>query len=125
MGCGVYWQQVKEVERALKTMKKFGIGEEDPAYITVMEKRNELLVNLGVKLPRAPIDLMPTVWVSPESFRAWLDPEVGWVVMAKRRDGAPPVYHNVRDEVAIAVIKKELTPQLKEELLTPDEYLGE
>ncbi|GAH49633.1 unnamed protein product, partial [marine sediment metagenome] len=31
MGCGVYWQQVNEIDKALSTLRRYGM-EETPAY---------------------------------------------------------------------------------------------
>ena len=35
------------------------------------------------------------------------------------------MYHYIGDEQAIAIIKKEVTPELEKYLMTPDDYLGE
>lgn len=125
MGCGVYYRQLHTVEDSLSQLKLAGIEEDNPAYQVILKQRGALLAKIGQKFPRDPLELMPTTWVSPESFKAWLDPEVGFIIMGRRYDKAPPVYHVVNASVAAAVIKKEITPELKEHLLTPDEYIGE
>ena len=125
MGCGVYWQQVKTIDKAMSDMEK-GILPWSPEYYNQLwQKRGELFTDVGRKFPRVSMDLMPTVWVSPESFRVMLDPEVGYVVVARKSEKAPPIYHTVTAEEAGAVMRNEITAELKQRLLTLEEYYGE
>ena len=90
-------------------------------YHGILEgKRGALLAEIGYKFPRVGFDLMPTTFVSPESFKVMLDPEIGYMVMARRLPKAPPVYHTVSAEEAGAVMRSDISPELKERLLTPD-----
>lgn len=83
------------------------------------------MAQIGVKFPR--IDYSLSMWrdFSPQRVRAWFDPEFGFMVEGRVRPGAPPVYKMVPAEVAAAVIKGELTPDMIKTLVKPDEYLGE
>ena len=125
MGCGVYWQQIHEVDRALDVFRIYGIPELSDAYRTVYGLRAKLLAQVGVKFPRTVTQLLRLVGFSPGVFALWHDVESGWMSEARARPGAPPVYKSASDEVAMAILKQELTPELEAQLLTPDEYLGE
>jgi len=125
MGCGVYWQQIHELDRTLGTMERYGITATDPAYQALWEKRGGLLAQVGTKVPRDTILLALSFGFSPGIIKLWEDVEAGWMSEARVKPGAPPVYHAVSDEVAMAILKKEITPELEAILMTPDEYLGE
>lgn len=125
MGCGVYWNQVNEIERALSTLRRYGISEAFPAYQKLFKIRGKLLAQIGFKFPRIPSLLSIIPGLSPGVIKLWHDPESGWMSEARAKPGAPPVYHHVTDDVAMALLKKELTHELEVELMTPDEYIGE
>lgn len=125
MGCGVYWQQIGELEKALGTMRRFGIEETDPAYQALFGKRGALLVQVGRKFPRSAMQLRLIPGFSPGVISLWHDVESGFFAEARVTPRAPPVYRAVSDEVAMAILKKEVTPELEKELMTPDPYIGE
>ena len=125
MACGVYWQQVHTADRALADLERLGLGPGTEAYGAVLAKRGELMATIGYKFPRVPMMWGVPLYLSPSYLRAWLDPEVGWMVEAREKPGASSVYRSVPAEVAVAIIKGEVTPELKMALLEPDEYLGE
>jgi len=125
MGCGVYWQQIATTERALGDLEKLGLGPGTEAYEAVWHKRGALLAEVGRKFPR--IDYSLSMWreFSPQRVRVWFDPEFGFHAEIRDRPGAPPSYKVVPAEVAVAIIKDEISPELRERLILPDEYLGE
>lgn len=125
MGCGVYWQQIRTVERDIEVMRRYGVLETDPGFQAAWRRRGQLLAQVGRKFPRTMIDLTPTIWISPESLKLMEDPEFGFVVMARRAPGVPAIYHRVSDDEAMAIMRREISQELKERLLKPDEYLGE
>jgi len=125
MACGVYWQQVRELERAMRTMHRFGISELAEPYQILSRKRAELMGRVGFKFPRSISSIMKLVGLSPGVIQLWHDVESGWMAEARVKVGAPPVYKAVSDKVAIAIINKEVSPELEKWLMTPDEYLGE
>jgi len=47
MGCGVYWQQIRELERAMGTMRKFGIDELSMPYQQLFSARGKLMARSG------------------------------------------------------------------------------
>ena len=65
--------------------------------------------------------LIKLIGFSPGTITLWHDNESGWMSEARTRPGAAPVYKSVSDEVAMAILKKEVTPELEVTLLTPDE----
>lgn len=125
MGCGVYWSQIKELDRALGTMRRFGIPEVSEAYQGLYSIRGKLMAQVGIKFPRVVTQIMRLVGLSPGVITLWHDVESGWMSEARARPGALPVYKAVSDEVAMTILKHEVTPELEKELLTPDPYLGE
>lgn len=80
---------------------------------------------IGVKFPRTTSLLTKLIALSPGSIALWHDVESGFMSEARAYPGAPPVYKGVSDEVAMAILKKEITKELEAELMAPDEYLGE
>jgi len=125
MGCGVYYQQIRELERAMGSMRRFGISELDPSYLQLGSIRGKLLKQVGSKLPRTITQLLKLTGLSPGTITLWHDVESGFMVEARERPGAPPVYHYVKDDIAAAILKDELTHEQFEELKVPDPYLGE
>lgn len=125
MGCGVYWGQINELTRALTTMTKFGIPEVSEAYQKLYGIRGKLLAQVGFKFPRIITQLVRLAGLSPGEVRLWHDVECGWMSEARAKPGAPPVYHHVSDDIAMAILKGELTKELEAELMTRDDYLGE
>lgn len=125
MGCGIYYFQVKQIDRAMETMSTYGIEETDPAYQKLWAERGKLMTQIGQKFPRVNYALGMWREFSPERIRLHFDIENGWFSEARVRPGAPPIYKLVSDEEAMAILKDEIAPELKERLLMPDEYLGE
>lgn len=147
MGCGVYWQQIHELERALGTMERFGISATDPAYMTLERQRGALFGQVGMKFPRITTPIKEvSVWgsmtqrlmeqiigsavytlleVRDATIRLWHDVEAGWMSEARIKPSAEPVYKAVSDEIAMAILKGEPTGKMMAQLLTPDDYLGE
>ena len=125
MACGVYWQQVRTAESALRDLERLGLGPGTEAYDSVLGKRGELLAQIGRKFPR--IDYSLGMWMefSPERMRVWFDPEYGFNVEVRDTPKGIPRYRLVAAEDAAAIIKGEISPELKERLLAPDNYLGE
>jgi len=125
MGCGVYWQQVHEVDRALDTMKKFGVPKTNPAYQTLWAKRGELMGKVGNKFARTWDWLTFLAGESPGVIRLAHDVECGWFAEARIEPKAPPIYHPLTDEEAMAILRNEIPSELHDKLFTRDEYLGE
>ena len=125
MGCGVYWQQINTADRALADLDRLGLGPGTDAYEAVWSKRGALLAEVGRKFPR--IDYSLSMWreFSPERMRVWFDPEYGFNVEIRDTLKGIPRYRLVTPEVAAAIIKGQVTPELKASLLAPDTYLGE
>jgi len=125
MGCGVKWQQIHELDRAMRTMRAFGIPEVSEAYQQMFSMRGKLMGQVGVKFPRTIAQIAKLIGFSPGVITLWHDVESGFMSEARTRPGAPPVYHSVSDEVAMAILQHKVTPELEKTLMTPDPYLGE
>ena len=121
MGCGVLWSQVREAERALGVMRRLGIGELTEPYQVLFRARGALLARIGFKYPKTVSAVLKLLALSPGSVTLWHDVECGWMTEARRAPGAPPVYRHASDEVAAALLKGELTHELEETLMTPEE----
>ena len=125
MGCGVYWQQIGELDRAMGVMRRAGISELSAPYQKLFEVKGKLFGQIGLKFPRSAIQLLRLVALSPGIIALWLDVEAGWMSEGRVKPGAPPVYHSITDEQAIALLTGGLTKELELKLLAPDPYLGE
>ena len=126
MGCGIYWQQIREADRALNALRPhLAIPGVSDAMGELYSIRGKLLETVGLKFPRTITQILKLAGLSPGAITLWHDIESGWLVEARTKPGAPPVYHYVKDDVAIAILKGELTHELETELMAPDEYLGE
>lgn len=123
--CGIFYQQLKEIDRALGTMRRLGVSELSDAYGVLYKARGELLAKIGFKFPRSVLQLVKLAGLSPGSITLWEDIESGWLAEARAGPGAPPVYRRVDDETAAAILKGELTKELEERLMKPDDYIGE
>lgn len=123
MGCGVYYQQLNEVERALRSLRRLGIDEFSPAYRQLFSLRGQLLSNIGFKFPRTASKLFKLAGLSPGEITLWHDVESGWFTEAREYAGAAPVYHFVGDDIAGKILKSELTHDEFEELKVPDVYI--
>lgn len=119
------WAQINEIDRALKVLRGAGILEDSLPYQSLSKLRGKILAQIGFKFPRVPSLLGLIAGLSPGVIKVWHDSESGWMTEARVRPDAPPVYKKASDEVAMAILKKEVTKELEAELLTPDEYLGE
>jgi len=126
MGCGVYWQQIKETDRAIGSLRLHldipGVSEATRELYSI---RGQLLARVGIKYPRIITKILKLIGLSPGTVTLWHDVESGWMTEARARPGAPPVYKAASDEVALVILKREVTHELEAQLLTPDPYLGE
>ena len=125
MGCGVYWGQLREIERALGVMRKYGIPEISQPFQVLYQKRGELLAKVGVKFPRSPLRILKLFGFSPGSIALWHDPEFGWFSEARHHPGALPVYKCVGDDIAGRILNQDIDAALEEKLLAPDHYIGD
>jgi len=123
MGCGAKWKQIEELDRALGALRGTGLGPGTTPYDTLWKLRGKVFGQLGIKFPRTVTQLIKIAGLSPGTITLWHDNEAGWMSEARVRPGAPPVYKSVSDEVAMAILKREITKELEEKLMTPDEYL--
>jgi len=113
------WEQVHEIDRALGTLRRYGL-EQTPAFGQLFDIRGKLMARVGFKFPRVLSLLAKLVGLSPGEFRLWHDVESGWMSEARARPRALPVYKAISDEVAMTILKEEITPELEAILLTPD-----
>ena len=127
MPCNVISQRyaLQKVRDTLNVLTKVGFGPLTEPYQAVLKLRNEMVGNLGIMKPKSMTLLKLLAFLSPGSVKLWLDSDSGWFTEARERDGAPPVYHHVADDTAMAILKGELTHELEAELMKPDEYMGE
>jgi len=119
------YDEVHELDRALSTMSRYGIDEASEPFQQLYRLRSELLAKIGFKIPRPTSLLKVLAGLSPGSVKVWHDAESGWFSEARERPGAPPVYKHVSDDIAMTLLKGELTKELELELMKPDDYMGE
>lgn len=119
------YYQISEVESKIGKMEEWGVSPTDPGYLRASRELEAIKARVGLKQPRTFFQIAKAFGMSPGVITLWEDVEAGWMSEARAKPGAPPVYHYVSDEVARAIIKKEVTPEMRKYLFTPDPYLGE
>jgi len=126
MGCGVFWQQVHTIDRSLDKLRLHvdipGISD---AFQELYSLRGELMAKIGFKFPREVRLILRIVGLSPGTINLWFDIESGWMSEARARPRALPVYKSISVEVAMTLLRGELTKELEAELMAPDPYIGE
>jgi len=125
MPCKYLWYQVKKVEDELNILKQAGITKDNPVYQQIYKLRGELFGKLGFRVPTSMVGVLKLLGLSPGEVTIWFNSETGWLAEARTEPGAPPIYHHLDDETAIKLIKGELTKELEERLMMPDDYIGE
>lgn len=127
MPCNVYSQryELQNIRNALNVLRKIGYGPLSEPMQRLTQLRNELMAGLGLKKPTVTSLLKLIPGLSPGSVKVFHDSDTGWFTEAREKEGAPPVYHHVSDDVAMTLLKGELTHELEAELMKPDEYIGE
>ena len=127
MACSIIAQRygLQNVRNTLNVLRRVGYGPLDEPFQRVYAMREELMKSLGIMKPKSLSLIKLIAGLSPGMISVWLDSDSGWFTEARERPGAPPVYHYVKEDVAVAILKGELTHELEAELMKPDEYLGE
>jgi len=117
------WNQIRELERALGSLRRLGLDELNPTFKVFGEVRRSLYAQIGTKFPKPISLILKLVGLSPGTLTLFHDSESGWLTAARSRPGAPPVYRKVSDEIALQLIRGEVTHALEESLLIPDENI--
>ena len=100
-----YWSQLRELERAMATMRHVGITWDNPTYQQLLRVRRGITGIPGDPVPRTWTQLLKLIGMSPGEIALWHDNEAGWVVEVRNYPGAPPVYTSVPDEVATDLLQ--------------------
>ena len=103
------YQELSRINDALGTLRRFGISELDPAFQTLNRARYDALRKIGLVQPRTSTLLKIITGLSPGELRLFRDAEIGWLVQAIAFPGALPLVRYVDDEMAVKIIKGELT----------------
>ncbi len=119
------YNMVNEIDRALNVLRKYKINPTSDAFSQLYSIRGKILSQIGFKFPRPMSLIKKLVGLSPGTVALWHDAESGWFTEARVKAGAAPVYRHVTDEVAVTILKGELTHELEAELMKPDDYTGE
>lgn len=117
--------ELKKLDDQLAMMRHWGVAELDPGFQRLWRARGIAMGKLGFRLPRTTTLVLKLLALSPGEVNLFADADLGWMTEARVKPGAPPVIKYVSDEVARALVRGELTHELEEELMTPDEYTGE
>lgn len=121
MGCGIWDRQLGELNKALSTMRSFGIPVNMPAFRQIQISRNSLLAKAGFQLPRIIQLLVRFVGFSPGVIALFHDNENGFIAEARATPSSEPVRHMVRGETAMLILTHDISPELELFLMTPDE----
>lgn len=126
MGCGYVAQLVQErtLGKAVRQLQGRGIIESADSMRALTSELGNLRTKFGFRVAKGVVRVLRLLGLSPGSITLFLDTEVGWLVEARTRPGAPPVYHYVDDDTALDIIEGKLTHELEERLMTPTEPVG-
>ena len=119
MGCKQYWGQLKELDKAMTTMRRYGIDTSDPSYRKLMSLRGGLLKAPGFTVPRTISALIKIAFASPGELTLWHDVEAGWMIEVRAVPGAPPVYTAVPDDVAMDILQGRRIHEIHERYSRP------
>ncbi|MBA7592642.1 hypothetical protein ES708_34834 [subsurface metagenome] len=119
------YAELNKLTQQLSMMKRWGVSELDPGFQKLLGAGRAAMAKVGLRVPRTTTLVKLLIGLSPGEIKLWADAELGWMTEARARPGAPPVYKYVSDDVAEKIVKREITPELEEQLLAPDPYLGE
>ena len=119
------YAEVQRLDEQLRLMRQWGVSPTDPGYIALRTAHAQASFKVGLVLPRTST-LVQDLWgFSPGIIRLFNDAELGWMVEARTKPGAQPVYKYVSNEIAEKIVKRQITPELETFLMTPDDYIGE
>ena len=99
MGCGVLYQQLREIEKALGAVRRAGFDPTSDVYQQIYKVRSQIIGQYLPKMPRSLTQLVRLTGLSPGVLALWHDTETGFMVEAREHPGAPPVYHRVDEDV--------------------------
>ena len=119
------YRQIHEYESSLQKLTLGGFGPGTAPFNILYEARNKVLASVGLKASKSVLSILRLVGLSPGSVNLWHDGESGFMTEAKTKPGAPSVYKRVPIEVALTILKGEMTHDLEDQLMTPDDYMGE
>ena len=118
-------KEQQQIAIALKILSRAGYGIISPEYLDLLRAGQMSIATFGFKVPRPTTLIIKLLGLSPGEIRLFQDAERGWLVEAIERTGAQPVYKYVTDEIALTLLKGELTHELEAELMTPElEYIA-
>ena len=118
-------RSLARLDRGMEMMRLEGIPELSTPFRALSEARSQLMRNIGIKMPRNVVSLLRLYGLSPGTIQLWHDDESGFFTEARATPGAPPIYKHISDDVAIVLLKGELTKELEEQLMATVDYLGE
>lgn len=122
---GYQIRALERLDRSMTLMRMEGIPETSTPFSKLFDIRSKVASTLGFKVPRNVSSLMRLFGLSPGTLQLWHDDESGFFTEARAKPGAPPVYHHVEDDVAMTILKGDLTHDQFQQLKMPDEYIGE
>ena len=118
-------REIDRLELTLSRMRLEGIPKLSTPFRAVSDALSGIRSQFGFKIPR-PVSLLVKLYgLSPGTITLWHDAESGFFTEAREKPGVPPVYHHVTDDVAMTILKGELTHELETTLMTLDPYIGE
>jgi len=119
------YRQLNEFKRSLNVLEQSGFGPGTVPFELINNLRSTALAKLGFKSSKPVSLLLKLTGLSPGIIKVFHDAESGFMSEARVKPGAPPVLRHISDDVAITILKGELTHEIEDELMTPDDYIGE
>ena len=125
MPCKYKWQQLTNVNGALRALGLSPYALKLPVYSELMSLRRHLLADIMPATPRASMLLRIITGLSPGSVRVWFDTERGWMAEGRKTPASNPVFHQITEAEAVALMQEHPDPDLAHRVMEPDPYIAE
>lgn len=112
--------EIARLRHELNQLRSWGVPETEWSFQRLGRAIDTAIGKVGFVRPRITTLVWRLIGLSPGEINLWADAELGWMTEARARPGALPVYKYVSDEIAEKIVKREITHELEEQLLTPD-----
>jgi len=117
--------EVARLQKEWEQLRAWGMPPTEGGFQRLGRAIDTAISKVGRLLPRLTIFIRSMTGFAPGELTLWADAEMGWLVEARIKPGAPPVYKYVGDDLAEKVVRKTLTHVEFIVLTIPDPYLGE
>lgn len=119
------YEMVNDAQSALNSLSAAGFMPGNPVSQAISGVMGRALGGIGVHIPRLPGLLGTLFHLSPGTLRIWYDPELHFMIEARRDSSAIPVYKGIDVDTAIRLLRPDPDLDLAHSFMELTEYVGE